>query len=247
MPTNSLSPFGNGYPSNGDSSLQPSNLIGNGKHEHAQSGLNQGGRTSPTSSPSIGSSSFLNRPIGNGKTTSNGGYDQPNKNRPSILSGRKPVITDGGKLITDRPSGGGSYDQGGLPSGTHSNGRLQPSRNDHPGGDGRDGYVGRPSYPDQTYTVSQPGSQPGGQSGDVGSHQPQTGLVPATSNLPSTDIYDGIRNAFKLPPGLCIVRCDSLRPGQVSLSTDQIKDAIVSGGSSGEYNRKRNLLKIEKY
>lgn len=42
---------------------------------------------------------------------------------------------------------------------------------------------------------------------------------------PSTsDIYAGIRNILKLPPGLCLVKCDTLREGQSPLTEDQIRD-----------------------
>lgn len=67
---------------------------------------------------------------------------------------------------------------------------------------------------------------------------------------PSTsDIYAGIRNILKLPPGLCLVKCDTLREGQSPLTEDQIRDWYDSTrpglggqtGSEGEFYRKTEM------
>lgn len=71
-------------------------------------------------------------------------------------------------------------------------------------------------------------------------NQQQTDLTsPSTnSNQPSpsqtSDIMTQLRNAFKLPPGFCLVRCDSLKPGQISLTPQQVKDAFASAGLFGK-------------
>lgn len=44
---------------------------------------------------------------------------------------------------------------------------------------------------------------------------------------PSTDAISGFKTVFKLPPGLCLVRCETLKPGQ-ALTPDQIKNAFES-------------------
>lgn len=62
-------------------------------------------------------------------------------------------------------------------------------------------------------------------------YQGSNGLTPIPSRgSDSSDVYNGIRNAFKLPPGLCLVRCDTLRADQQSLTPQQAHDAFVSSG-----------------
>lgn len=51
----------------------------------------------------------------------------------------------------------------------------------------------------------------------------------------TTDVLSGFRNVFKLPPGLCLVKCDSLKPGQ-ALTSDQIRDAFISSGLNGKHS-----------
>lgn len=69
-----------------------------------------------------------------------------------------------------------------------------------------------------------------------------TGLTPngnqpgsdSQSQSPITsDIMARLRDAFKLPPGFCLVRCDTLKTGQVSLTPEQVKDAFTSAGLFG--------------
>lgn len=67
-------------------------------------------------------------------------------------------------------------------------------------------------------------------------NQPINSFNPSQSGVQyplSTDVLAGLRNAFKLPPGLCLVQCDTLKPDQVSLTPAQIKDAFASSGLSG--------------
>lgn len=48
-----------------------------------------------------------------------------------------------------------------------------------------------------------------------------------------TDSLSNLRNTFKLPPGLCLVRCDTLKSGQYSLTPEQIRDAFIASGLIG--------------
>lgn len=56
---------------------------------------------------------------------------------------------------------------------------------------------------------------------------------PRTPDAGTTDVYNAVRNAFKLPPGLCLVRCDTLRSDQQSLTPQQAHDAFTSSGIIG--------------
>lgn len=42
-----------------------------------------------------------------------------------------------------------------------------------------------------------------------------------------------LKKILKLPPGLCLVRCDTVKPGQL-LTPEQIKDAYVTSGLLGK-------------
>lgn len=39
---------------------------------------------------------------------------------------------------------------------------------------------------------------------------------------PASDIYAGLREILKLPQGFCLVKCDTLKPGQTPLSADDV-------------------------
>lgn len=61
------------------------------------------------------------------------------------------------------------------------------------------------------------------------------GIAPSSGgSQPSTDVISGFRNVFNLPPGLCLVRCETLKPGQ-ALTPDQIRDAFSSTGLIGKF------------
>lgn len=65
-------------------------------------------------------------------------------------------------------------------------------------------------------------------------HPEQSGGNTGPSSGPqNTDALSGFRNVFKLPPGLCLVKCDSLKPGQ-AMTSDQIRDSFVSSGLNGK-------------
>lgn len=53
---------------------------------------------------------------------------------------------------------------------------------------------------------------------------------PGAPDATTSDVYNAIRNAFKLPPGLCLVRCDTLRSDQQSLTPQQVHDAFTLAG-----------------
>lgn len=122
-----------------------------------------------------------------------------------------------------QPIRSGTYDTNGYADGrlpSTSTG-LQPI--DQSRGDNLRGVtspIGRPST--DSYGQTRPGSA--GESGSGG----------VSNGSPSTDVISGLRNAFKLPPGLCLVRCDTLRSGQTSLTDDQIRDAFISSGLPGK-------------
>lgn len=133
----------------------------------------------------------------------------PNGRTPSVKSGyNHPDTSSPGRA--QQPNRNGQYDlptgENGLPNGRSHPTGLQPIDHSRNGG-------------------SQSTRQPIDSFG-----QPHNGGSDNGSGLPSSDLNTGLRNIFKLPPGLCLVRCDTLRPGQVSLNQDQIRDAFVSSG-----------------
>lgn len=187
----------------------------------------------------------MHRPISNGKTP--GGSTDSTAGRPSILNGRKPFHTgyESGK-ISDGTNGNGRPNanipftpQEGL-----ANGRFPPkhgSSSNLPNGSGftngryptnigsqstdqsRNGGTSHGKHPVDSFGQNRPtstGDGTGGTSGTGG-----TGVL-------STDAIEALRKAFKLPPGLCLVKCDTLRSGQV-LSQDQMKDALSYGEVNG--------------
>lgn len=249
--------YGHGYPSNSDSG--PSSITEQHLGAHTHDGR---------APPSLGSSTFLYRPVSNGKPSS----------PPSILAGRKttPSSLDTGKLIDGTSAGGqpngqphftGSHDDGRGSSGRPSFSNV-PSLNNVNGGstdspshapqqtnrggthDSSTSVTGYPDGRSHSNAGLQPidGSRNGGasptrQSTDAfgQTHGPSGGngaggehgsggerILGGSSHQPSTDAFDGLRKVFKLPPGLCLVRCDTLRPGQVSLNPDLIRGSLDS-------------------
>lgn len=111
-------------------------------------------------------------------------------------------------------SGNGHTDSGRSPT----NNGLQPYdqiRNRNP-----------PFGKETSNTFDQTHGRPSTDVGTRGNGIPSTG--PQT-----TDVLSGFRNVFKLPPGLCLVKCESLKPGQ-ALTSDQIRDAFISSGLNGK-------------
>lgn len=227
------------------------------------------------STPPLGSSSFLNKPIGSGKTT--GPQIDITNGRPSILAGRKPSqnpdnngqYVDGtniagrpgstnanhgspqdGGLSHGRPSAGTKttghnltpYNQlSGGSSDPSSSGRQQPNR----GGlydssssglpdSGRTHVLGGDRLqPDQSRTG---GSSHGKPSTDAFGQHPNldAGGEGGVPNIPSTDVLADLRRAFNLPPGLCLVKCNVLRPDQKPLTPEQIRDAFEPTTAGGK-------------
>ncbi|XP_055323837.1 hornerin isoform X3 [Sitodiplosis mosellana] len=212
----------------------------------------------------LGSTSFLNRPITNGRPS--GWQIDTTGGSPSILMGRKTgsnvpdagtsgggqpgaptgfgsshdgTSTTNGRSPSNRAPGSNlpSYSQingggaGGSPD-TSSSGRTQPIRS---------GAYDTPSRSPTTGTGLQPIDQSRKQPADAygKTHRPgytngENGSSGPSGAPSATDALDGLRNVFKLPPGLCLVRCDTLRPGQ-SLTADQMRDAIESSGQPSKY------------
>lgn len=282
--------YSHGYPSGVDShpgslsSTIPSSSSITDQHPGIHS---QNGRLPPT----IGSDTFLNRPVTsngqNGRSTS-----QPVDNtRPSILATRRPTSNGigTGKLIDGTNGPNHSSSQNGFTPSTDSgltNGRpsTRPNSNSHSPGynagspdstsqsknqpirSGSYDSTGSPnSFPDNgripAGSVFQPIDQNRNRDSSH-SKQPinaldQTHGRPSSSSdnsnsgspngQPSTDVLSNFKNIFKLPPGLCLVRCETLRPGQ-ALTPDQIKNAIESSQSKCFMNRFINIhRKYESY
>lgn len=240
--------YSQGYPSTIDSRHPSSGGIpGSGSITEQQSGIHTHNGRVPTN---IGSSNFLNRPVTNGKPS--GPQIEITNGRPSILAGRKTPTNglDTGKLVDgtnigEQPNTFGPSHQGGFPNGRTPSvksgypdsslpGRAQqPSRNgqyDLPTGE--NGLPNGRSHPTglQPIDHTRNGGSPSSRQPIDSFGQPHNGGSDNGSGLPSSDLNTGLRNIFKLPPGLCLVRCDTLRPGQVSLNPDQIRDAFVSSG-----------------
>lgn len=186
-----------------------------------------------------------------GKIIDGSGQTSPGSGQPGSQTGFGPshdgISTTNGRLPSNRggndlPSNLPSYNQingggRGSPDTSSPSGRLQPIRS---------GSIDTSSngYPDSGRPHIGTGLQPidhsRKQSGDGYSKTHRPGTIDngsgSSSGSPSTDVLDGLRNVFKLPPGLCLVRCDTLRPGQV-LTPDQIRDAIESGGQPSKYTQ----------
>lgn len=158
--------------------------------------------------------------------------------------------TTNGRGSSGRPSGTNlpSYNQvnggSGSPDTSSTSGRSQPIRSgtydtSSPTGYPDNGSGGRSqTQPTGLQPIDHSRKQPGDAYGKT--HRPgsngENGSG-SSSGAPSSDVFDGLRNIFKLPPGLCLVRCDTVRPGQ-SLTPDQIRDTIESGGQpskAGQY------------
>lgn len=234
-------------------------------------------------SSSLGSDSFLNRPVNpNSQTNQNGKNTEPSSNdngRPSILATRRPIPNGSGpdKLVdatndgntnlhtnsrgpytpsTDsgRPSNtrqphrhrtgpnSSDYDNANTDSSDNSpHGKNPPVRtsgydtsaNEHGGHGGQGGHRDY-GHSDNSKTQTGNGLQPYDQ---LRNRNPSVGKDTSEPESPpgpqTTDVLSGFRNVFKLPPGLCLVKCESLRPGQ-ALTPDQIRDAFVSSGLDGK-------------
>lgn len=176
--------------------------------------------------------STINRPIG-GPDSVNiggrvpGGYDIPGDNNRSQQ--RQPNVQD-------RPSTGGYSPNTGIPQGNRpiigspSDGRHPDSRYPVITGSGTSVST-HPRAPDST---TSDGRQPDGRYPvNAGSGNLVVPTHPGGPDSTTSDVYNAIRNAFKLPPGLCLVRCDTLRTEQQSLTPQQAHDAFISAGIIG--------------
>lgn len=150
----------------------------------------------------------------NGRTSPSNRLSTSGSQLPSYSSISSPDALPG----RSQPIRSGTYDTNGYPDGRlpSTTTGLQPIDQSR----AVSSLSGRPST--DAYGQTRSGSI--GENGNAG----------GSNGSPSTDVLTGLRNAFKLPPGLCLVRCDTLRSGQTSLSTDQIRDAFISSGLPGK-------------
>lgn len=149
-----------------------------------------------------------------------------NSNLPSYHGS----TSDGSSPGKNQPIRSGSYDTTGNGNGNGSgypdSGRTTSNNGFHPIDQSRNRDSSNSKQPSDTFDQNQ--NKPSS------SHSANAGS--ATTGQPSTDGLSAFRNVFKLPPGLCLVRCESLKPGQ-ALTADQIKDAFVSSGLIGKFKK----------
>lgn len=137
----------------------------------------------------------------------------------------------------------------GSPDNISAGGRGQPGTYDTTSGDNNGSQQKQPniqsrptdggSSPTYPYTGTSHDSRPTTAVSDErqpGRYPDGTGSGNSVSTYPrapdstTSDVYNAVRNAFKLPPGLCLVRCDTLRSNQQILTPQQAHDAFISAG-----------------
>lgn len=170
---------------------------------------------------------------------------QPNRGSydSRIGTGGQPSPYD---TSTSTPSGN-AFDHSRAPgapgSGSYDRTFNKPSANDVDRSKSTTEPISHPSnLPSLSQTSSQPSIstpsiQPGGSVYTDGSRiqSPADHKTESAISQPGTDSLSNLRNAFKLPPGLCLVRCDTLKSGQYSLTPEQIRDAFIASGLIGRY------------
>lgn len=235
QPINSGKTPGSNIDSNGRA---PSILAG---RKHGQGSLDGSGRGGLDGSGRGGLD-------GNGRSGLDGSGRGGQPGSPSTYGSSHETGPTNGRSQSGRPSTSNlpsysSTSNGGSPDGSPSSGRNQPIRSgtyDSSGyPDGRSPTNGGLPQTDSSKNVGSPiGKLPTDAYGQTVQTRP--GSIGESENtgtgLPSTDVLAGLRNAFKLPPGLCLVRCDTLRTGQTSLTPEQIRDAFISSGLAGKGN-----------
>lgn len=164
-------------------------------------------------------------------STSDGG---PSGRQPQRHHGSGSHTSSSDNLPTgkqeNQPIRSGTYDTSGNGHGSHGgNGRSDIDR--HQTGNGLRPY-------DQTRNRNPPFGKETSNTFDQTHGRTPTDVENSGNGNPSTgpqttDVLSGFRNVFKLPPGLCLVKCESLRPGQ-ALTSDQIRDAFTSSGLNGK-------------
>lgn len=173
----------------------------------------------------------------------------PHKMKPNrvfhdsrIGTGSQPSLYD----TSSSTSSGNAFDRS-RDSSVHGpesyDGRTlnKPSVNDGDRSKTKTGSISNPgSLPSLRQTSSQPSIsthsiQPGSSVYTDGSRiqNPADHGTESAINQPGTDSLSNLRNAFKLPPGLCLSQCDTLKPGQYSLTPEQIRDAFIASGLIG--------------
>lgn len=126
-------------------------------------------------------------------------------------------------------AGGGNGQQpGGYDSTSGDNNgsqQRQPNYQGRPSGGGQS-----PLNPNTASSQDNRGGQPDVRYPIRTGTDNSVGPYPRAPDATTSDVYNAIRNAFKLPPGLCLVRCDTLRSDQQSLTPQQAHDAFTSAG-----------------
>lgn len=171
-----------------------------------------------------------------------GSYDSRTGGQPSPYDTSSSTPSGNTFDRSIAPSGQpGAYDTSSKTSsvyGSESNDRtFNKSYNDGDRSKTTTGSISQPSnLPSLSQTfnqpsVSLPSIQPGGSVYTDGSRIQSPADLAISQQ--GTDSLSNPRNAFKLPPGLCLVRCDTLKSGQYSLTPEQIRDAFIASGLIG--------------
>lgn len=250
---NSGTHFTNGRgPSPSPSTLGSDSFLNRPVNPNGHQNGNQNGKTNDNKVPSIlatrrpfyngsGPGKLVDATNGDGSNThanSHGTHTSTNDGGPS--NGRQPQrhhstgihsgSSDNLPHNKNQPIRSGTYDTSGNGHGSHgSNGHSDSDRPQT--GNGLRPY-------DQTRNRNPSfGKEPSNTFDQTNGRTPtdveNSGNGGPSSGPQTTDVLSGFRNVFKLPPGLCLVKCESLRPGQ-ALTSDQIRDAFTSSGLNGE-------------
>lgn len=214
----------------------PSNLDNNSFDSSPSSfGMQLTSRPSLSNYGSTGSN-FLESSLPSQRMQPNrGSYDS------RIVTGGQPSPYDTSTSTTSENAFDRSRAPGAPGSGSYDRKFNKPSVNDGDRSKSTTDLISHPSNsPSLSQTSSQPSIstpsiQPGGSVSTDGSRieSPADHGTEFEISQPGTDSLSKLRNAFKLPPGLCLVRCDTLKPGEYSLTPEQIRDAFIASGLIG--------------
>lgn len=147
------------------------------------------------------------------------------------VDGRHPDIY--GPSANNRPIGGPDNTNAGGGSGRQPGGYDSISGNNNGSQQRQPTNQGRPSGSGTSPSTAGPlqGSRADGQPDPIRTGTDNSvATYPGAPDARTSDVYNAIRNAFKLPPGLCLVRCDTLRSDQQSLTPQQAHDVFTSAG-----------------
>lgn len=179
---------------------------GDGSHTHT----NSHGTHSSTSDGGSSNGHQHHRHHGHGQHSTNNG--NANTGSPDNLSHNK-----------NQPIRNGGYDTSGNGHGGHG----------HPDNNGPSTNTGLQPYENTRNRVPPKETS---DTFDRTHERPPTDVAgngDQSTGTQTTDVLSGFRNVFKLPPGLCLAKCDTLRPDQ-TLTSDQIRDAFIASGFNGK-------------